>query len=86
MQQTMATLRTGKEIRPGKSTFIFQATFGSSGLLFLYYSAKQGYSAKHEKSAPEIHYQKGRALFFESILLSLLPQPTQAGLFHSTTN
>jgi len=80
MQQTMATLRTGKEIRPGKSTFIFQATFGSSGLLFLYYSAK------HEKSAPEIHYQKGRALFFESILLSLLPQPTQAGLFHSTTN
>jgi hypothetical protein len=30
--------------------------------------------------------KNGRALFFESILLSLLPQPTQAGFFHSTTN
>jgi integrase len=30
--------------------------------------------------------KNGRALFFESILLSMLPQPARAGLVHSTTD
>ena len=30
--------------------------------------------------------KNGRALFFESILLSLLPQPTRVGLIHGTTD
>ena len=30
--------------------------------------------------------EQGRALFFESTLLSVLPQPTRAGLVHGTTN
>ncbi len=34
----------------------------------------------------KLPFKNGRALVFESILLSLLSQPTRAGLIHSTTS